>query len=60
MAYVYYAKMYAVAQQDAELFKSHLEKVLDTPENINSELVLPNVMAKNKAKYLLANIENFF
>lgn len=60
MAYVYYAKMYAVAQQDSELFKSYLEKVMNTPEDINSELILPNVMAKNKAKYLLENIENFF
>jgi len=60
MVYTYYAKMYAVALQDQELFKSFLEKVIETPENIDPDLTLPNVMAKNKAKYLLANIENYF
>jgi hypothetical protein len=60
MAYVYYAKMYAVASQDQELFKTFLNKVIGTPENIEPNLVLPNVMAKNKAKYFLTNIENYF
>jgi hypothetical protein len=60
MAYTYYAKSYAVASQDQELFKTFLNKVIETPENIDPSLTLPNVMAKNKAKYLLANIENYF
>lgn len=60
IAYTYYAKMYAVAMQDQELFKTLLNKVIETPENIEPNLILPNVMAKNKAKYLLANIENYF
>ena len=60
MVYVYYAKMYAVASQDEELFKNLLTKVLDTPADIDKDLVLPNVLAKNKAKFLLNNIENYF
>jgi hypothetical protein len=60
MTYVYYAKMYAVAVQDKELFTSLLKKVIETPENILPKNVLPNVMAKAKAQVLLNNIETYF
>lgn len=60
MAYVYYARMYAVAMQDEELFTELLNKVLSTPYNIDKDLILPNVMAQEKAKYHLANMENYF
>jgi len=60
MCYVYCAKMYAVALQDQEEFKTLLTKVIETPDNIDPDLILPNVMAKAKAKYFLANMENYF
>ena len=60
MVYVFYARMYAVAQQDEELFTELLNKVITTPYNIDKNLTLPNVMAQQKAKYHLANIENYF
>lgn len=60
MVFVYYAKMYAVAIQDEELFKNLLNKVIETPDDIDQNLTLPNIMAKNKAKFLLLNIDNYF
>jgi hypothetical protein len=60
MVYVYYARMYAVATQDEELFAELLNKAITTPYNIDKDLVLPNVLAQKKAKYHLANFENYF
>jgi hypothetical protein len=60
MVYVFYARMYAVAQQDEELFTELLNKVVSTPYNIDKELILPNVMAQAKAKYHLAHMEDYF
>jgi tetratricopeptide (TPR) repeat protein len=60
MAYVYYAKMYAVTIQDKELYISLLNKVLEAPMNILPDHILPNVIAKQKAKVLLENIDKYF
>jgi hypothetical protein len=60
MAYVYYAKMYAVAVQDKELFTSLLKKVIDAPYNIMPDQILPNAIAKQKAATLLENVEKYF
>ena len=60
MVYVYYARMYAVAMQDEELFTELLNKVITTPYNIDKDLILPNIMAQEKAKYHLANMEEYF
>jgi hypothetical protein len=60
MVYVYYARMYAVAMQDEELFTELLNKVIATPYNIDKDLILPNIMAQEKAKYHLANMEEYF
>jgi tetratricopeptide (TPR) repeat protein len=60
MSYVYYAKMYAVAIQDKDLFINLLNKAIDAPVSILPEQVLPNMMAKQKAKVLLENVDNYF
>jgi hypothetical protein len=60
MALVYEAKMYAVGVQDKELFSSLLNKVLEAPYNILPDQILPNMIAKQKAKTLLDNIDKYF
>ncbi len=60
LTYVFYAKYYAVMVQDKELFESLLKKAIDAPDNLLPEQNLANVIAKQKAKELLANEENLF
>ena len=60
MAYVYYAKTYAVQTQDQELFTTLLQKVADTPLNVRPELRLANAVAKQKARRLLARVNELF
>jgi len=60
MAYVYYADYYARKALDKQLFTPTLQKVLDTPADISSELNLVNTVACGKAKALLSRTNEFF
>jgi hypothetical protein len=60
MAYIYYANYYARQALDRELFVSLLQKVLDTPIDISSELTLFNTVAKKKAREMLGRVEEYF
>ncbi len=60
LPYVYYARFYATRTLDEELFSNTLSKVLRTPDDVLAEQRLPNAIAKQKAKRLLEQIEQFF
>jgi len=55
-----YAKYYAVQIKDKDLFVSTLNGIINAPDTILKEAVLPNQIAKHKAKYLLANMNQYF
>lgn len=56
----YYAKSYAVQVQDQQLFESLLKQVEDTPLDDLPEARLANVVAKQKARKLLARENDLF
>ncbi len=60
MGHVLYAKYYARQTLDRELFVLTLEKVLDTPADSVPELTLLNTLAKQQAKRLLEQIDDYF
>ncbi len=60
LAYVFYAKPYAVQVQDRELFQKLLKKVEEASPDILPEQRLANMIAKRKAKRLLENINEYF
>ena len=60
MTQLYYAKTYAVATQDQELFESLLKQIEDASLDILPEARLANVIAKQKARRLLAQKEELF
>lgn len=60
LPYVYYARYYAPRQMDEELFKSTLNKIIATPNDILPDQRLPNAIAKRKATDLLQKIDEFF
>ena len=60
MTYVYYAKTYAVQQQDEALFESLLKNVDDASLDILPEARLPNAVAKKKAKLLHERLNELF
>ena len=60
MAYVFYANYYARQALDKTLFISILQKVLETPANVESDLTLLNTVAKKRAKELLGHVEDYF
>jgi hypothetical protein len=60
MTYIYYAKTYAVQQQDQELFESLLKNVDDASLDILPEARLPNAVAKKKAKFLHERLNELF
>jgi tetratricopeptide (TPR) repeat protein len=60
MAYVYYADNYARRALDKELFVTTLEKVLETPADCAPELTLLNIVAQQKARELLARVDEYF
>jgi hypothetical protein len=60
MTEVYYAQYYARRKFDEDLFKSILQKVLDTPADIVPELTLLNTVAHQKAKKMLDNLDEYF
>lgn len=60
MAHVLYAKYYARQVFDRGLFESTLEKVLDAPADSVPELTLVNTIAKQQAKELLQQADEYF
>jgi len=60
MTYVYYAKTYAVQQQDQELFESLLKKVDEASSDVLPEARLANAVAKKKARLLLSHLNELF
>tara|TARA_Y100000588_G_scaffold363848_1_gene426910 strand:+ start:458 stop:1333 length:876 start_codon:yes stop_codon:yes gene_type:complete len=60
MIYVQKAQYYARQIFDRNLYISLLETVLEKPVDLNPELTLQNVAAKEMARQLLAQTEDFF
>jgi len=60
LTYVYYAKTYAVQEQNQELFESLLTKVDEASLDILPAARLPNAIAKKKAKLLRSHINDLF
>ncbi|HCA78182.1 MAG TPA: hypothetical protein DEP53_00455 [Bacteroidetes bacterium] len=60
LTYVYYAKTYAVQEQDQELFQSLLAKVDEAPLDILPAARLSNAVAKKKAKLLRSRMNDLF
>jgi len=60
MTQLYYARTYAVAIQDQPLFESLLKKVEDASPDIFPEARLANIIAKKKARKLLAQSNELF
>jgi hypothetical protein len=60
MTQLYYAKTYAVATQDQPLFESLLKQVEDASPDILPDARLANVIAKQKARRLLAQESELF
>lgn len=59
-AKVYLAQYYARAAGDRDLYQHSLEEVLAAPIEEGSPMTLSNVMAKEKAKWLLDKTEEYF
>ncbi len=60
LTYVYYAKVYAVQQQDQELFELLLKQVDDASLDVLPEARLPNAVAKRKATLLRQRMNDLF
>jgi len=60
LSYVYYAKYYAAKTLDEDLFKKHLNTVLETPNDVLPGEQLLNAIAKKKANFLLSKTEDIF
>lgn len=60
MTQVYYAQYYARQRQDRDLFVSTLNRVLILSADADPDLTLVNTLAKEKAKRLLSQVEEFF
>jgi hypothetical protein len=60
MAYIFYAQYYAKQRLDRDLFVKTLNQVLSTPIDIEPDLTLINAVAQEKAKKLLAQVDEFF
>jgi hypothetical protein len=60
LTYVYYARFYAAKILDEELYDRLLNTVAATPAEVLPEYRLLNVMAKEKARYLLGKKEDIF
>jgi len=60
LAQVSFAESYARLTFNRELFKDLLTEVLNHPHENDSELTTSNQLAKNRARTLLAQIDDFF
>ncbi len=59
-AKVLFAQYYAVGMKDRQLFEGTLREVMAAPVDEVPELTLPNTLAKEKAKKLMAKTEEYF
>jgi len=57
---LFFAKTYAVQNQDRELFESQLQAVLQAPPDLLPEQRLANQVARKKAAKLLGQIDELF
>lgn len=57
---VLFAQYYAVGMKDRQLFEGTLREVMAAPVDEVPELTLPNTLAKEKAKKLMAKTEEYF
>jgi len=57
---LFFAKTYAVQNQDRELFESQLQAVLQAPHDLLPEQRLANQVARKKAAKLLGQIDELF
>ncbi len=60
LAHLFFARTYAVQNQDRELFKSQLQAVLQAPTDLLPEQRLANQVARKKAAKLLEQIDELF
>lgn len=60
MTRVYFAQYYARQRLDRDLFVQTLNRVLELPVDAESELILFNTLAKEKARSLLRQVDEFF
>ena len=58
--YVTYAESVSMANQNREEFIHLLRSALKIDIKANKDLVLTNIISKNRAKWLLENIDEFF
>ncbi len=60
MTQIYYANYYARKAFDKSLFISILEKVLETPADVQPEITLLNTVAHAKAREMLNKVDEYF
>ncbi len=60
LAYVFYAKSYAVQTQDRRLYVSSLRRVLEMPDGVDPKSPLFTAVAKKRAAELLAEVDDHF
>lgn len=60
MTSIYFAQYYAKQRLDRELFVKTLTQVLAAPADIDPDLTLVNTLAQEKARKLLAQVDDFF
>lgn len=59
LANVFYARFYAVAVQDRELYEKQLDKVLEAPNDIFPGQTLYTMLAKERAKILKGRTDDY-
>lgn len=60
LSYVYAARFYAAKTLNEQLFDAYLQKVLNSPDDLLPEMRLLNHVAKQKARRLLKQKDEFF
>ncbi len=60
VTHVLYAEMYAVKAKEKELFKKHLQFVLDTPSDVIPDKIPEQNLEKKKAADLMKQIDELF
>ncbi len=60
MWYLLYAKYYAVAAHDRQLFTDSLQKILSAPDDLLPEEAFANGAAKRKAEEMLRHADEYF
>lgn len=58
--HVLIAEYYATKMQDRELFRERLQFVLDTPLDVYADIIPLQRLEKEKARHMLANIDEYF